>query len=284
VVNTAARLQSAAPVNGVLVGEETWRSTRDAIEYEETEARDAKGKPHPVPVRPRSTQGERQLGGTFVGRGRELRLLHDIWKNVRDDRTPHLVTIVGPAGTGKTRLGVEFADAIRKQGGLVVRGRSLPYREKSAYGAFASHVKQLCKIFESDSRDRAAEKLHETVDSLIDGLHTGAQAADRESLFFSVRCFIEAVARNEPTVLVFEDLHWADGSLLDLVELLAERLRDLPILLLVLARPELVDLRPSWGGGLPASTNLPLGPLTQDDARRLALERLAQDADAAREE
>ncbi|HZS24297.1 MAG TPA: AAA family ATPase [Gaiellaceae bacterium] len=303
VVNTAARLQSAAPVNGVLVGEETWRSTRDAIEYEETEARDAKGKPHPVPawvaVRPRSTQGERQLGGTFVGRGRELRLLHDIWKNVRDDRTPHLVTIVGPAGTGKTRLGVEFADAIRKQGGLVVRGRSLPYREKSAYGAFASHVKQLCKIFESDSRDRAAEKLHETVESLLDGsaadevaahlslivgLHTGAQAADRESLFFSVRCFIEAVARNEPTVLVFEDLHWADGSLLDLVELLAERLRDLPILLLVLARPELVDLRPSWGGGLPASTNLPLGPLTQDDARRLALERLAQDADAAREE
>jgi predicted ATPase len=98
---------------------------------------------------------------------------------------------------------------------------------------------------------------------------------DREMLFFSVRCFIEAIAGDQPTVLVFEDLHWADASLLDLVELLAARLRDLPILILALARPELVDARPGWGGGLPAYTTLALGPLAEDEARKLAVERLS---------
>jgi len=108
--------------------------------------------------------------------------------------------------------------------------------------------------------------------------------SDRETLFFSVRVFIEAVARDTPTMLVFEDLHWGDESLLDLVELLGMRLRDLPILILVLARPELVDARPGWGGGLPAYTTLPLGPLPADDARRLALERLSAHTAAARED
>jgi predicted ATPase len=94
-------------------------------------------------------------------------------------------------------------------------------------------------------------------------------------LFFSIRVFIEAVARDHPTLLVFEDLHWADASLLDLVELLAARLRDLPILLLVLSRPELLDARPSWGGGLPAYSTVPLQPLADAEAQRLAAERLS---------
>jgi len=300
VVNTAARLQSSAPVNGVLVGEETWRGTNEAIEYEPIEAQEAKGKAAPVPawiaVKARSTQGDRALGSTFVGRRRELELLHDIWTNTCQHRLPHLVNVIGTAGTGKTRLGVEFANEIRRNGGLVVRGRSLPYREASAYGAFVSQVKQLCHVFESDTPERATEKLRAEVATLLDGaaadevashlamlvgLDPAGSVADRETLFFSVRVFIEAVARERPTVLVFEDLHWGDESLLDLVELLAERLRDLPLLLLVLARPELNDLRPAWGGGLPACTTLPLGPLPAEEARQLALERLAVSAAAA---
>ncbi|HEY4411387.1 MAG TPA: hypothetical protein VGN06_00190, partial [Gaiellaceae bacterium] len=111
--------------------------------------------------------------------------------------------------------------------------------------------------------------------AILIGLSPESSVADRETLFFSIRVFIEAVARDRPTLLVFEDLHWADASLLDLVELLASRLRDLPILLLVLARPELLDARPSWGGGLPAYGTVPLGPLTEAEARRLATERLS---------
>ena len=111
-------------------------------------------------------QGERKLGSTFVGRAPELTLLRDVWRRVSDDRTPHVVTVVGPAGAGKSRLGFEFAREIQDQGGLVVRGRSLPYRESSAYGAFASHVKQLCHIFESDPPELAERKLRETVGTL----------------------------------------------------------------------------------------------------------------------
>jgi class 3 adenylate cyclase len=297
VVNTAARLQAAAAANTVVVGEETWRATRDVIEYERVEPVVAKGKSDAIPawiaLHASAAEGERPLASTFVGRTRELGALRDIWLRVCEQRMPHLVTIVAEAGVGKTRLGAEFAETIRELGGFSVRGRSLPYRESSAYGAFASQLKQLCGIFESDAPDVATAKLRTTVGGMLQGgaeddvarhlaLLLGADAtgtvADRETLFFSIRCFIEAVARDRPTMLVFEDLHWADAGLLDLVELLASRLRDLPILLLVLARPELVDARPGWGGGLPAYTMLPLGPLTAEEAKQLAGERLAAQA------
>jgi predicted ATPase len=199
---------------------------------------------------------------------------------------------------GKSRLGLEFMRVVEGQGGLTVRGRSLPYRESSPYGAFASQLKQLTHIFESDSPDVAAAKLRASVETLLDrnaaddvaqhlailiGLASDEAVPDRETLFFSIRCFIEAVARERPTMLVFEDLHWADAGLLDLVELLGERLRDLPILILALARPELIDARPGWGGGLPATTTLSLGPLTSEEAQLLALERLTGGVDRADE-
>ncbi len=111
--------------------------------------------------------------------------------------------------------------------------------------------------------------------AVLIGLDSQASVSDREALFFSIRCFIEAVAKDRPTMLVFEDLHWGDSSLLDLVELLGARLRDLPIQILVLARPELLDIRPGWGGGLPAYTTLPLGPLAPEEAEVLAVERLS---------
>jgi class 3 adenylate cyclase len=300
VVNTAARLQSAAAPNTVLVGEETWRATREIIEYQAAEPVVAKGKAEPVAawvaVRATAPQGERTLSSTFVGRDRELAALWDVWTRVSEQRTPHLVTIVAAAGVGKTRLAVEFSQAVDEFGGLTVRGRSLPYHESSAYGAFASQLKQLCHIFESDAPEVAAGKLRATVETLLDpgaadevaqhlailvGLDADTSIADRETLFFSIRCFIEAVARDRPMVLVFEDLHWADAGLLDLVELLGSRLRDLPILILVLARPALFDSRPGWGGGLPAYTTLPLGPLGPAEAEQLALERLSGHAGLA---
>jgi class 3 adenylate cyclase len=294
VVNTASRLQQAAPVDGILVSDETYRGTRDVIVYEPAQAVVAKGKPEPirawVALRAKTQDEAAAPASALVGRRRELTLLRGIWEQVVEERTPHLVTVLGPAGVGKTRLTGEFVHVVDELGGASVRGRSLPYRESSAYGAFASQVKQLCHVFESDPPSVALDKVRDTLATMLDasaagevadhlailiGLDPDRTVADRETLFFSVRRFIEAVARDRPTMLVFEDLHWADSSLLDLVELLAARLRELPVLIVAQARPELLDARPTWGGGLPAYTALPLGALNADDARELAAQRLS---------
>jgi len=288
VINTASRLQSAAPTDGVVVGEETYRCTLDAIRYEPMEPVTAKGKSEPVrawlaveATRPAAERG--QGGAPLIGRSKELQLLSGVWARVLEGNTPHLATVFGPAGVGKTRLGTEFTQRVIDMGGRAVRGRCLPYRESSAYGAFAVQVKQLAHIFESDAAEVAREKLRTTVQTLgaVDADAVSQNLAillglsdesvdDRETLFFSIRCFIEAVARDRPTMLVFEDIHWADSSLFDLIELLAGRLRELPILLLTLSRPELLDQRPGWGGGLPAYTALQLNPLTDAESREMA--------------
>src|ERR687888_596718 len=293
VVNTASRLQSAAPVGGVIVGQETYATTRDAIEYEPAAPVEARGKTEPVEawlaVRPLHAAGERRQSRDLVGRVRELEVLRGTWERVAAGSVPHLVTVLGPAGIGKTRLAQEFEEIVAELGGRSVRGRSLPYRETSAYFAFSTQVKQLCGIFESDSSEVGLRKLRERVPdenvarhlAILTGLDLEGSVDDREELFFSVRVFIESVAREQPTMFVLEDIHWADRSLLDLVELLAARLRDLPVLILTLARPELLDARPAWGGGLPAYSALPLSPLSSAEAEQLAQLRLGQSLDAA---
>jgi class 3 adenylate cyclase len=301
VVNTASRLQQHAPVGEIVVGEETFRATRAAIEYEPAEPVTAKGKSEPIAVwravAATSDTGERHLSTTpFVGRDRELGLLEATWERVELERRPHLITVLGPSGVGKSRLTAEFTERISAGAGRVVRGRCLPYRERSAYGPFAMQVKELAGIFDSDGVDLATDKLRELVERLVGkdeaavvaghlaillGYETHATAPDRDTLFHSVRVFIEAGARDEATAFVFEDIHWADPALLDLIELLATRLQDLPVLILTLARPELLDARPGWGGGMLAYNALPLEPLRKDDASELALHLLGLDARAA---
>ena len=301
VVNTASRLQGSAPVGEIIVGEETYRATRSAIEYEALEPVTAKGKSAPIEtwraVAPTTAGGERDLSSTpFVGRDREVGLLDATWERVELERRPHLITVLGPPGVGKSRLTAEFTERIAARGGRIVRGRCLPYRERSAYGAFAMQIKELAGIFDSDEVDVATGKLRTLVERLVGkeeaeavaghiaillGLETKATAPDRDSLFQSVRIFIEAGARDEATAFVFEDIHWADRALLDLIELLAARLHDLPVLLLTLARPELLDRRPAWGGGLLAYNALPLEPLGGSDAAALALHLLGADTKAA---
>lgn len=300
VVNTASRLQQHAPVGEIIVGEETYRATRSAIEYEAVEAVTAKGKTAPIKawraVATTTAGGERDLSSTpFVGRDREVGLLDATWERVELERRPHLITVLGPPGVGKSRLTAEFTARVAARGGRVVRGRCLPYRERSAYGAFAMQIKELAAIFDSDDVAVATGKLRTLVERLVGkeeaeavaghiaillGLETKATAPDRDSLFQSVRVLIEAGARDEATAFVFEDIHWADPALLDLIELLAARLHDLPVLLLTLARPELLDMRPAWGGGLVAYNALPLEPLGGSDAAQLALHLLGADAKA----
>ena len=301
VVNTASRLQNAAPVGGIIVGEETYLATRDAIEYEPAPPVLAKGKEQALPVwvavRATTAAGERVSTQTsIVGRSNELDLLRAVWRRVADEQLPHLVSIFGTAGVGKSTLTREFAGIAAAAGARVVRGRSLPYRESSAYGAFSSQVMSLCEVFESDAADVILRKLRERAATLLTdvdaadvaghlavllGVEGDGDPADREALFFSSRCFIEAVALEQPIVLIFEDVHWSDSNQLDLVEELAARLRGLPVLLITLSRPELMDSRPSWGAGLPAYLSVRLEPLKADEAHELALRRLDDPEQAA---
>jgi predicted ATPase len=298
VVNTASRLQSAAPVNGVIVGEETYRETRGAIEYEATTPVVAKGKEHPVEawiaVRALTEAGERPLlSSTIVGRGSELAILHTFWERATSERQPHLVSIFGSAGVGKSTIAAEFARAVTETGARVVRGRSLPYRESGTYGSLASQLMQLCDVFESDSAHVVADKLRGRTAELlanadadpdlvaghlgvIVGIDAGSEASDRDALFSSARQFLEGAAREQPTVLVFEDIHWADANMLDLIEALATRVRGLPLLLLTLSRPELHDTRGGWAKGISAYTALTLAPLGERHARELAVRRLGE--------
>jgi class 3 adenylate cyclase len=298
IVNTASRMQEAAPTNGILVGEETYRSTRTVIEYEEAEPVVAKGKQAPVrvwrAVAASVPPGERAEGLVpMLGRTSELGVLQGIWERVVSERRPNLVTMFGPAGIGKTRLASEFSQLAREDGARVIRGRSLPYGEVAPYGAFGAQLKQIAGMFDTDAPDAAVEKLDRAVAGLLDGdasevashlalmigADGGGEVADRNTLFFSARRLVEALAQERPTILVFEDIHLATASMLDLLETLSSRIRDVPLLLLTLARPELRSARPAWGGGLPAYTALPLEPL--DDAHSEELARRLLEAGGA---
>jgi class 3 adenylate cyclase len=295
VVNTASRLQEAAPVNGILVGEETYRATRSVIRYEDAEPVVAKGKQEPVRVwralAASAGPGERAAGRVaMLGRVSELAVLERIWDRVVDERRPQLVTLFGPAGIGKTRLASEFAHLARAGDARVIVGRSLPYGEVLPYGAFATQVKQFARIFDTDEAGIACEKLDQAVAELLGGdvsevsshiamligLGREGGVGERQTLFFSARRLVEALATERPTVLVFEDIHWADAGMLDLLEVLASRVRDVPLLLVSLARPDLLERRPAWGGGLPGYTALPIEPLSEEHARELAAQVLLQ--------
>jgi class 3 adenylate cyclase len=291
VVNTAARLQAAAPVGSVIVGEHTIANTRGSIEYRPAPPVVAKGKSMPVrawvAVEAIAAVGERRLSRTpMIGRERELSVLMGTWERVIDERRPRFVTIFGPSGIGKSRLALEFAEQVVSQGGQALRGRSMPYGSSGPYSAFAQHVKQIAGIFDSDEPSDAQAKLEDALASLVGSESEGAEHAkhmalllgfrgegeahDRDTLFFSARVLVEAFAGREPALFVFEDIHWSEPSLLDLLETLASRVQDVPVLFLALARPELLDERPTWGGGLPAYTAVPLERLSDDHAHELA--------------
>ena len=300
VVNTASRLQTAAPTNGILVGETTYRATRGLFDYRPMEPMLVKGKEEPVhawlALEARTGPGERGLATVpMVGRTRETGILQRIFDGVVAEQRPHLVTVFGEAGVGKTRLSAEFTARLEGSEAKVLRGRCLPYGASTLYGPFTQHVKQFAGIFASDDIASAREKLHVALGdrpiagpvaelashlAILIGLAGEDEVSDRQILFFAARRFVEAIAQERPTVFVFEDLHWADSGTFDLLEHLASRIRRAPVMLLVLARPDLLLGRPGWGGGLPAYSAVSLEALGAEDSRQLAASLLRSDAAA----
>ena len=291
VVNTASRLQTSAQAGSLVAGEETYKLTRNAINYVALPSVDAKGKGEPVrawlavapalapPARPEAP---------MVGRDRELALLTSIWDGAVGDRHPHLITVVGPPGIGKSRLQRQFSRLVQAQGAAVARGRCLPYGERAAYGAFTQMVRGIADIYENDPPDSARAKLSAAIEkllpateveettrylSLLAGLGVDERARDRDYLFFAARRLIEGFASIQPLLIIFEDLHWADAGLLDLIEYLATHIRDEPLVIVGLTRPEFIDRRPGWGSGLFAHTTIGLEALSSAETFLLA-ERL----------
>jgi class 3 adenylate cyclase/tetratricopeptide (TPR) repeat protein len=297
VVNTAARLQAAAPTNGIVVGERTHRATRHAIDYAELEPVEAKGKSQPVPVW-EALQAHARLGvdvphearTALVGRDRELEVLRGALERAREEGSPQLVTLVGVPGIGKSRLLYELSAIVEADPDIISwrQGRSLPYGEGVSFWALAEVVKAQAGILEGDEPDEAQRKLTEMVSELVAAesdadwverhlaalVGVGGEAEsvgdDRRSEAFAAwRRFFEALAEQRALVLVLEDLHWADDGLLDFVDHLVDWASGVPLLVVGTARPELLERRSNWGGGKPNATTLLLSALSDEDTARL---------------
>jgi len=304
-VNVAARLQAAAEPGTVIVGELTHRLTRDAIEYAELDPLELKGKSEPVPaweavraaVRDRGARAVRS-STPLVGRQEEGELLSSLFDRVIAEGRPHLVTAIGPAGVGKSRLLRELAVRMgeRPQPPVIRVGNCPAYGAGLAYWALGEVVRATFEIADTDTGELAWEKLERGVADLVEAADTeeppqrvaealgrplGIEPGDnggpdesedpeqmRDRLFSSVRTLVEAAARRRPTIFAIEDIHWADEGMLDLIEYLARWVRG-PVLIFCLARDELLDRRPGWAGGRINSTTIPLEPLAPAQALEL---------------
>jgi class 3 adenylate cyclase/tetratricopeptide (TPR) repeat protein len=294
VVNTAARLQAAAPPNGILAGETTYRATAQTIDYREPTTVEAKGKEEPIRVW-EAVQARARFGvdvaprpaTPLIGRERELEQLKGALTRARQQRSPELVTLIGVPGIGKSRLVAELFASIERgeQDSELIywrQGRSLPYGDGVSYWALAEMVKAQAGILETDSAEEAEAKLTRGLEGLIEEDaewvrshlrplvgHGSDASASREEAFAAWRRFFEALAERRPLVLVFEDIQWADDGLLDFIEHLADWVRGVPMLIICTARLEVLERRPAWGGGKLNAATIAPAPLTDEETAAL---------------
>ena len=282
-MNTAARLQSAAEPGTILVGEPTYRLVRDTVAAEPLTPLVLKGKAAPVaayrvlPDAPHSPSRTRRLGGPMIGRQRELDVLHQALGRAIEDGSCQLVTILGTAGVGKSRLMTEFLRDVPEPV-RVLRGRCLPYGEGITYWAIAEIIREAAGIRERDDTDTMRGR----IDALVAGLPeapsigralaslSGLEAsAGQEELVWALRRALEHMAEVRPLVVVVEDIHWAEPSLLDLLQSVAGLARKSTILVVCSARPDLLDDQPAWGRAGGYATSILLHPLTEGRALEL---------------
>jgi class 3 adenylate cyclase/tetratricopeptide (TPR) repeat protein len=292
-VNTASRIQTLAEPGTVLVGEATRRATDHTIVFADLGSHELKGKAGLVPLWQalRIVSGARGalkstgLEAPFVGRNRELRRIKDLFHACADERRPQLISISGIAGIGKSRLAWEFYKYFDGIAQITYwhRGRCLSYGEGVTYWALADMVRMRARITEEEDASSALAKLAEVVDEHVPdpeerrfveprlrhllGLEEGR--FERDDLFAAWRVFFERLTDVYPTVLVFEDMQWADASLLDFIEYLLEWSRTCPLFVVTLARPELLERRPAWGAATRNFTSLFLEPLSESAMEEL---------------
>ncbi|HEX5893834.1 MAG TPA: adenylate/guanylate cyclase domain-containing protein [Solirubrobacterales bacterium] len=304
VVNVAARLQAAGRPGTVTVGESTYRATREAISYERLEPLRLKGKEEPVPAWEATGALTEPRRGTvlaktpLIGREEEAGLLVSLVDRVGREGRPHLVTVIGQAGVGKSRLLRELMSTLidSETPPTIRSGQCPPYGTGIAYWALAEVLNQEFEIRDTDTPEGAWEKLRGGVTELMRELgddHAGTRNAGllalplgidppeelkpseeadpqrmREALFSAARAVVEGIARRRPLVLAIDDIHWADEGMLDLIDHLTRWVRA-PLLLVCLTRDELLERRPGWGGGRRNATTIALEPLTEDETREL---------------
>ena len=293
-VNTASRLQSVAPAGTVLVGEGTQRAASAAIVFEAVNEQNLKGKSVPVKayraVRVIAERGGRgrsdRLEAPLIGRDDELRLLKDLFHATAREKRPRIVSITGQAGVGKSRITRELS---RYLDGIVETvywhsGRTPPYGEGITFWALGEMVRERAGLAETDDEPTTRARIAETVATWVSdeqerrwiepallallGADGGAQTS-REELFSAWRTFFERIAAAGPTVMVFEDLEWADAGLLTFIDHLLDWSRGVPLFIITLARPELIDRRPDWGAGRKNFIALGLEPLPETEMREL---------------
>jgi class 3 adenylate cyclase/tetratricopeptide (TPR) repeat protein len=305
VMNTAARIQGAAPINGIVVGELTYEATNHAIEYEEGEPVEAKGKAEPVRVwvaKEAKEHATRRVSrhGPLVGRDAELQKLIDLWEQVQRERLPGRATVTGAPGIGKSRL-IEEVGARVDQDGLTVWGRCLPYGEGITYWAVTEILKGAAGILQSEGPEQISKKLGALLEEIgegkLDELRTMAAAASnilgvattprgtysateimQAELHWGIRRILQLLARRRPLMLVFEDLHWAEPTLIELVRYIAEDEPDVPILIVGSARPELAESMPALMRERERQVAVELEPLGSEIGRALLAELLSEEA------
>ena len=283
-VNVAARLQQAAEPGETLLGDSTWRLVREAITTGDARDIEVKGRNEPVTVRrlidvdPTAEAIHRRVGGPMVGRERELGTLRAAYERATIERRCVLVTVLGTAGVGKSRLTHEFLAGVRPNA-TVLRGRCLPYGHGITWFPIAELLRSAVGLDDEAEPNLVVERLRTRLEGspdadtivarLAEPLGMALDPAPVEELFWAVRRFLERLAEDGPTVAVIDDLHWADSTVLDLVEHLADWIHGVPLLILALARPELLDIRSGWGGGKPDATTFLLEPLPADQTDQL---------------
>ncbi|HKF79248.1 MAG TPA: adenylate/guanylate cyclase domain-containing protein [Thermoleophilaceae bacterium] len=295
-VNVAARFEQAAGAGEILIGEQTFQLVRDAVRVEAVAPLDLKGKSDPVPAfRLIEVADHAGLGGRpslpLVGRERELALLREAFERTILERTCELVTVVGPAGIGKSRLTKEFTDTLGGAATIVV-GRCLSYGDGLTFWPLREVVEGLAGTDDRESSEEAQSKIARllpegddkaTIVERVGGaVGLSDAAAYPTETAWAVRKLLEAAAAQQPLVVLFEDLHWAEPTFLELVKYLAGTIRGVPILIVAIARPELLDASPDFAGALAGASRMELQPLSGDESRAL-IEHLIGDATAASE-
>jgi len=281
-VNVAARLEQAANPGEVVLGAGTYRLVRDAIEAEPIPALELKGKAERVEAYRllglKEQQPIRRHDTPLVGRQSELRILGEAFDRAKREEACHLFTLLGTAGVGKSRLIHEFLQQVAG-GARVLRARCLPYGEGITFWPIVELTQAAAGINPADGAETAREKLTTLLegaderDAIVERIAAAIGLSDSaipsEEIFWGVRKLLETIARPQPLIVVIDDLHWAEPTMLDLVEHIADWSHEAPILLLAVARPEMLDVRPQWGGGKMNATTILLEPLTADDSAEL---------------